>query len=151
MPFPDICESSISFACSPDVLRTVYHSGNVRQRKLRQNRDDTFTVAYEVTTTQLDEFETFIGTINNGADSFTGPYYDGADHAGTCEIIGGEYNVSYIAKDLWSLSYKFEVKDRDFTDAENVYDIVNAYSGFENTGNVFEALAILINENELNA
>ncbi|MFW0776363.1 MAG: hypothetical protein ACN2B6_01405 [Rickettsiales bacterium] len=150
MPFPDICESSISYGSEPDIVRTVYHSSNTRQRFIRKKRDDVFNVTYEVTSTELAEFESFITTeISNGADEFTGNYYDGAEHTGTLQIINGEYNVSYIAQDYWSLSYSFEVKDRDLSDAESVYDFVNAAGGFENLSPLFNALEDLVNNNTL--
>ena len=150
MPFPDICESSISYGSEPEIKRTVYHTSNTRQRYLRKKRDDMFDVTYQVNSTELGEFEDFITTeINNGADTFTGPYYDGADHEGTLQIINGEYGVSYIAQDIWSLSYTFEVKDRDLTDAESVYELVNGNGGFDGLLDMFNALEDLVNNNEL--
>jgi hypothetical protein len=154
MPFPDICPSSISYGSSPEVKRTVYHTQNTRQRFLRQKRDDVFEVSYQVDNNELSDFETFITTeIDNGALTFTGPYYDGAEHEGTCEIIDGTYSVSYIAQDVWSLSYSFEVKDRDLTDAQNLYELINViageYAGPEEVFNVFDALSQLVNNNKL--
>lgn len=150
MPFPDICESSISYGNNPDVTRTVYHSSNTRQRFLRQKRDDRFNVSYEVTDSELSAFEAFITTeISNGADAFTGPYYDGANHTGTIEIINGEYNVNYLDSGNWSLSYSFEVKDRDLTDAEAVYDLVNGAGGPDDLPALFNALEDLVNNNTL--
>jgi hypothetical protein len=154
MPFPDICPSAISYGCSPEVKRTTYYTQNTRQRFLRQKRDDVFSVSYEVADDELGDFETFItAEIDNGASTFTGPYYDGAEHVGTCEILEGAYSVSYIAQDIWSLSYSFEVKDRDLTDAQNLYELINdladEYSGPEEVFNVFGALAQLVNNNKL--
>ncbi len=154
MPFPDICESSISYGNNPEVTRTVYHSSNTRQRFLRQKRDDRFNVSYEVTDAELSAFETFITTeINNGADTFTGPYYDGMEHTGTIEIINGEYNVNYLDSGNWSLSYSFEVKDRDLTDAQNLYESINDLADElgtpEEIFNLFDALSNLVNNNRL--
>jgi hypothetical protein len=152
MPFPDICESSISYALSPEIKRTVFHSSSTRQRFLRQKKTDVFNVSYEVTSSELGDFETFITTeIDNGADTFTGPYYDGADHTGTIEILSGRYSVSYIAEDLWSLSYSFEVKDRDLSDAQNIYELVEEYAGFDELSPLFSALEDLVNNNRLSA
>lgn len=154
MPFPDICESSISYGSEPAIKRTTFHSKNTRQRLLRQKRDDMFSVSFQVTSTELGEFETFITTeIENGADTFTGPYYDGMEQTGTLQIIDGQYSISYLSNDYWSLSYQFEVKGRDLSEQQNIYELVNEladeYTGPEEVFSVFDALSQLVNNNKL--
>lgn len=154
MPFPNICESSISYSSKPAVKRTVYHSKNTRQRFLRQKRDDEYRVSFQVTSTELGEFEDFmVNDIDNGANTFIGSYYDGMEQTGTLEIIEGKYSVSYIAENYWSLSYAFEVKGRDLSEQQNLYELVNElaneYTGPEEVFNVFDALSQLVNNNKL--
>lgn len=151
MAYPDLCYSSISYNVTPSVIRTSYHTRNSRQRMLLVNRDDVFDVSARVTSTVLGEFETFItDEINNGADTFEGVYYDGdVERTGTLLIPNGEYEVSYVAPDIWDLSFTFEVQERDMEDAQNIYEVVNEYDGFDGLSEVLSALAITVNENTL--
>lgn len=151
MAYPDLCYSSISYNVAPSVKRTPYHTRNSRQRMLLVNRDDVFDVSARVTSTVLGEFETFItDEINNGADTFEGTYYDGdVERTGTLLIPNGEYEVSYVAPDIWDLSFTFEVQERDMTDSQNIYEVVNEYDGFDELSEVLSALAITVNENTL--
>ena len=155
MPFPsDMCESSISYESSQEIKRTVYHSKNTRQRFLRQNRNDNFSVSYQVSSSKLSEFESFIvDDISLGADTFQGPYFDGVEQTGTLEIINGRYNVRYVAQDLWDLSYSFQVKDRDFTEAQTLYEMINDLADEigdpEDVFDLFNALSSLVNNNKL--
>lgn len=152
MPFPDLCYSSISYSVSPEIERTTYSTQNTRQRFLRKKRDDRYSVSVELDSSDLSLFESFVTTeIENGALSFSGPYYDGSERIGNLEIVDGVYDVSYSAPDWWRLSYSFDVKDRDMTDALNIYEIVNEYLGFNETYDAFNALENLVNNNELNA
>lgn len=152
MAFPDLCYSSINYTINPEIKRTEYHSKNTRQRFLRPKRDDLYQVSVQLDTAGLNSFEAFmVDEANNGADEFQGPYYDGLDRTGTLQIIRGQYQVNYLAKDWWNLSYSFEVKDRDLTDAENIYDFINDYGGFDGLSALFDALEQLVNYNELNA
>ena len=152
MAFPDLCYSSISYTINPEIKRTVYHSRNTRQRYLRAKRDDRYRINIQLDTDDLNLFEAFVvDEINNGADEFQGPYYDGLDRTGTLQILNGQYEINYLAKDWWNLSYSFEIKDRDLTDAENIYNFVNDYGGFDGLSVLFDALEQLVNFNELNA
>lgn len=154
MPFPDICETSISWSSGAEVQRTVFHSQNVRQRYLSQKRDDVFSVTYELTDSELAEFEAFYADeINNGADTFSGPYYDGEERTGTIEILNGEYSYNYIFPGLWNVTYEFEVKDRDLSDAQALYEgIESLESGVGSEQDLYDlmvATAQAVNNNRL--
>lgn len=152
MPFPDLCYSSISYRVQPEIERTVFHSKNTRQRYLRQRHEPRYSVSVQLDSTKLGEFESFVtDEISNGADEFTGPYFDGLEQSGTLQIVDGKYSVSYLAPNWWNLSYSFDVKDRNMDDAECIYDLVNDHGGFEqlqwmlDTYGGFEGVALLFN------
>ena len=149
--FPDICYYSTSFAVAPEVVRTQYHSFNTRQRQLWKKRDDLFSVTLRLDTVDFNTLDSFIiNDLNNGADEFTGPYYDSdVESTGTLQIVDGTYSASLLAPDVWEISYTFEVKNRDMTDADSVYDLVNGNGGFDGLNDLFNALEILVNENIL--
>ena len=163
MPFPDLCYSSISYRVQPEINRTVYHSKNTRQRRLRQRHEPRYNVSIQLDSSQLSQFESFVtGEISNGADEFTGPYFDGFEQTGTLQIVNGDYSVTYLANDWWSLSYSFEVKDRDMSTAECIYELVNdqggfqalqwmldTYGGFDGIALLFDAIEDCVNNNTL--
>lgn len=151
--FPNLCYYSIGFGVQPEVIRTQYSSSNTRQRYMWKKRDDVFNVTLRLDTTDFTTLDNFIiNDLNNGADTFTGPYYDSdVEKTGTLEIINGSYSANLLQPDLWEVSYSFEVKDRDMTDAEAVYGMITDNGGFDGLGDIFNALAIAVNENNLNA
>lgn len=145
-------EDDYGWSSSPDTLRSEYASNNTRQRKLRKKRDDLFTVSLRLDDTELGTFETFVlTTINNGADTFTGPYFvnDSGEYTGTLEILNGVYDVKYEANDQWFVSFQFEVKDRDLTEEQNIYEVVNALSGFTGLYDLIAATEDAVNNNNL--
>lgn len=151
--FPDLCysRSGYGYKVSPLVVRTEYASSNTRQRLMRDSRDDAFTVSLRASGAELAEFETFVlDTLNNGADTFDGPYYTSdAESTGTLEISNGEYAVDYLAPDIFDISYIFEVKDRSLEDEQAIYELVNGFGGFDGLIELFDQLAITVNENTL--
>lgn len=151
--FPDLCYYSIDFGVQPEVTRTQYSSSNTRQRYLWKKRDDVFNVTLRLDTTDFTALDSFIiDDLNNGADTFTGPYYDSdVERTGTLQIINGSYSANLLFPDVWEVSYSFEVKNRSMDDAGAIYDVVNDNGGLEGLGDIFNALAIAVNENELEA
>lgn len=144
-------EDGYSWEVTPDVTRTQYASNNTRQRKLRKNRDDTFTVSMRLDETELATFEEFVlTTLNNGADEYTGPYYTSdVLYTGTLQIVNGEYSVTYLTADYWQVSFKFEVKDRSMTEEAAAYALVNSYSGFAGLYDIIQATEDAVNNNNL--
>ena len=151
--FPDLCysESGYGWQVKPMVARTEFSSRNTRQRMIMKDRDDLFSVTLKLTNDQLSVFETFVLiTLNNGADTFTGPYWvSDVEKSGTLEIENGQYTVSYLAPDYWEVSYNVYVKDRSLTDEESIYDLVNAMSGFSNMYDIIQATENAVNNNSL--
>jgi hypothetical protein len=144
-------ESSYSWESMPVTSHTRFASENTRQRKLRKKRDDMFSVTLTVDATQLDTFETFVlTTLNNGADTYTGPYFvSDSEYTGTLQIINGEYTVRYLSENYWEVSYQFEVKDRSTTEEGNIYGLVNEYSGFTGLYDIIAATEDAVNNNNL--
>lgn len=135
----------------PVVQRTEFSSGNTRQRLVMLNRDDLFTATLQCDETQLAVFETFVlDTLNNGADTYTGPYYvSDTEYTGTIEIVDGQYSVEYLAEDLWSVQFSFYVKERDLTNEELLYELVNELSGFNGLYELIPVTEDAVNNNNL--
>ena len=151
--FPDLDYSeAYSYEISPDVLRTGFASLNSRQRLVIQSRNDLFNVSLKLTDSELSQFEGFvIVDLENGALTYDGPYFTGdVEKTGTLQIVDGLYSVNYLAVDYWEVSFQYELKDRDLTDEEGIYNLVNAFSGFNDTCQVFRALENAVNNNNLN-
>ena len=151
--FPDLCysESGYGWQVTPTVTRTEFSSKNTRQRMIIKNRDDLFSVTLKLTNDQLSVFETFVLiTLNNGADTFTGPYWvSDVEKSGTLEIENGQYSVSYLTPNYWEVSYNVYVKDRDLTDEGEIYDLVNGMSGFSSMYDIIQATEDAVNNNSL--
>lgn len=140
-----------SFEISPEVVRTQYHTGRARQRKHFEKRDDVFNVTLSLTNAELDTFENFVTSdLENGSLTYTGPYYTSdVQYSGTLEIIRGEYSFRLVPPDRWEVSFRMELKDRDMTEEDNIYALINSLSTFENAYNIFDALEDMVNNNNL--
>lgn len=150
--FPDLeYNQDYSFQFSPTMVRTEFSSKNTRQRLLYGNPDDLFKVKIRGDSTDLGSFETFVlTTLNNGADTYNGPYYvDDIERTGTLEILNGDYEVKYIHSDYWEMSYTFSLKDRDLTDMQNIYEMVNDQGGFNEYYDLIQATEDAVNFNNL--
>lgn len=136
-----------SYEVSPDVSRTQYFSGNSRQRKLIENRDDVFSVSLFLSDSELSEFESFIDIdLDGGALTFSGPYYTmSSEQIGELQIINGAYSAENIQNQVWQVSYQFRIFDRDLTAEQSIYDIVSDQGSFDSAKNIFDALADLAN------
>ena len=152
--FPDLDYSQgYRYEINPDVLRTEYASRNSRQRFIIQNHDDLFTVSMKLDNADLSTFEDFVtDDLLNGSLTYDGPYFAGnVEKTGTLQIVDGLYDVNYLTNDYWDVSFQYELKDRDLTDEEGIYDLVNAFTDFDEVYAVFKALENMVNNNELNA
>lgn len=150
--FPDInYNQDYSFSFRPDVLRTEFSTKNTRQRLLFDNPDDLINIKIRANSADLATFEEFVlNTLDNGADTFNGPYYaSDAEKTGTLEIVNGEYEVSYVQPDWWEIKYTAALKDRDLTDEENIYEMVQDQGGFDTYYDLIQATEDAINFNNL--
>lgn len=144
-------ETSYSYDVAPAVYRTEYAGKNTRQRKIYKKRDDIFSVSLRLSSADLLTFENFVkDDINNGGDSFSAPYYTSdVELIGDAYLVNGQYSVNYIAPDVWDVSYSMQVIERDMTDAQNIYEVVEELSGFDNVSAIFDVLENMINNNNL--
>jgi hypothetical protein len=106
---------SYSYSFEPQKIRNTYTTKNTRQRIRFENPDIIFSVSEKLTQAEFESFETYVNeTLNNGADSFSGNYWDGAGETqATISIVNGDYEFTYIAPNLIEVSYQIERKDRD--------------------------------------
>ena len=125
-------EEGYSWTANPGVSRAAFHSNNTRQRLVSNKRDDVFSVTVQTDSAGLLVFENFVkDDLNNGADTYDGPYYvSDVEKTGTLRIIEGTYQVNMQAVDIWTISFQFEVVGRDFTDEEAIVTFVNDLEGF---------------------
>jgi hypothetical protein len=140
-----------SFEVNPDVDRTQYHSGNSRQRKHFTKRDDLFNVRLILSDAELVTFEAFVtDDLDYGADTYTGPYFTSdVEYTGTLEMIEGNYNCSLVPPSSWEVTYQFELKDRDMTEEDLIYLVVEDLETISNTSAIMSALADMVNNNTL--
>ena len=132
----------------PVVVRTQYHTQRTRQRFMREKRDYVFTFTITASDAELVSFENFVkNDISNGVDTFDAPYYTSdLQKTGTFELIDGQYSIEMNFKGWWNISYEAELKNRDFTDEKNIYELVSEYDGFDDLYTVANLLAIIVNE-----
>lgn len=150
-PNLDYSTDGYGYSVNPEVIQTSYSSGNTRQRKLMQKRDDIFSVSLRLTNSELATFENFVqADIEGGGLTFDAPYFDGdVERTGTAYIVNGNYSVNYLQNDYWQVSYDMEIKNRDMTGAQSIYEFVNEYSGFDGAKSLVDALEDCVNNNNL--
>lgn len=117
----------------PIVSRTEMTSKNTRQRYIGKNRDMVFDITMQMSNADFVVWEDFVfNTLNNGADTFTAPYYtDETEKTGTFELLNGVYDPAYLNEDLWEITCKFELKDRDMTAEDAIKLAVDTAGSFE--------------------
>lgn len=151
--FPDLDYSfdGYGYSVEPNLIHTTFSSGNTRQRKINAKRDDIFNVSLRLIGSDLVAFETFVkADIEGGGLTYDAPYFDGdVERTGTAYVVNGNYSVNYLHNDYWQVSYDMEIKDRDMTGAQNIYEFVNEYSGFEGAKSLLDALEDCVNNNNL--
>jgi hypothetical protein len=134
-----------------EVVRTQFHTGNSRQRKLFENHDDRFSASLILSDSELETFESFVKTdLDYGASTYTGPYFTSdAEYTGTIEMVDGAYTADLVPPESWKVSFNFIVKDRDMTEENTIYDTVISLGSISNTYNVISALEDMVNNNTL--
>jgi hypothetical protein len=112
-----------SYSFEPEKINSDYTTGNRRQRVRFENPDMIFNVSENLTQADFDLFEVYVNdTLNNGADSFSGNYWDGAgETSATISIVNGEYSFQYIALNSIKVDYQIEVKDRSLDYGATLY------------------------------
>jgi hypothetical protein len=114
---------SYSYSFEPEKIRNTYTTKNTRQRIRFENPDVIFNVSEKLTQSEFELFETYVNeTLNNGADSFSGNYWDGAGETQTTiSIVNGDYQFTYISPNLIEVSYQIERKNRDLAYGGTLY------------------------------
>lgn len=140
-----------SYEVAPEVTRTQYYTGNARQRKHFQKRDDLFTIRLVLSNAELTTFENFVATdLENGSLTFDGPYFTSdIEYTGTLELVNGEYRVAYLTPDYWEVTYQCELKNRSMTNEDGVYSLIEGLGTFDAAYNIFDALEDMVNNNNL--
>lgn len=137
-----------TYTFGPDVNVSEYSDRNIRQRAKWDNRDTIFNVAELLTETTLGDFEYWVNeTLNGGVDSYTGAYWDAdVQKSATMEIVGGLYSFQYNSPNDIQVSYQIEVRDRDLTDAQNLYEY--AEGGGDLSPTFAQAIEDAVNNND---
>lgn len=131
MPFPNINYHTYAGTHSSDNNLTRQTSGVSRVRPITGRSEDFVDVTLILTASELGLFRVFfVDEINNGADTFFGPYWvGGVEKTGTLQIIGG-YNSTPLGGGNFQVSYSFRIVNRDLSSENSVYDAVIANGGF---------------------
>ena len=140
-----------SYSVTPDIVRSEFSTRNTRQRKRSENRDDIFSVSFDLSNSQLQDWEDFvIDEIDNGGDLFTAPFYTSdVENSGSFYLVGGQYDVSYISNNSWSVQCRLELKDRTLTEEQNIYELIEDYGTFPAMYSVLDALEDMANNSNL--
>jgi hypothetical protein len=92
----------------------------------------------------------FNETLSKGSLTDVMPYYNSeVEYTGTGQIVNGRYSTRLAHNDLWDFTYTMEIIDRDLTEEQNIYEVINALSGFESSKLFFDALENMVNNNAL--
>jgi hypothetical protein len=96
-------------------------------------------------------FEDFVtDDIDYGSLTYTGPYYTSdVEYTGTLEMIEGTYNCALVPPSSWEVTFQFELKDRDMTEEDTIYDVVEDLGTISNTSAIILALEDMVNNNTL--
>lgn len=150
--WPESLKYSVeSWSYSPTVLRTQYATNNTRQRQIIQDDDYLFNVSMSLNSDQLATFEEFVlNDLNQAADEYTGPYYTSdVEYTGTLQPTGDSYTANHLGVGHWNVSYSFNLKNRDMTNEDNAYALINEFGGFDTGLNeLMDALEIALNTSD---
>jgi hypothetical protein len=140
-----------SYEVAPQVTRTQFYTGNSRQRRVFKKRDDTFNIRMVLSDAELVTFESFVNTdLDNGSLTYTAPYYTSdVEYTGTMELVDGTYQADLVPPSSWAVSFSAELKDRDLTAEETIYDNIIAAGGFDEYWSLLDALENMVNNNNL--
>lgn len=131
------------------VLRSGV-KGYGAQRRVTDRRNDILSVALSLTAAEFTAFETFVQTdLNQGADQFTGPYYDGAGYqTGTVQLVGGSYTATWNGTHF-DVAAQLQVFGRTDPRQEDIAAALTYDTTIENLFTVFDALENAVNNNNL--
>jgi len=136
--------SSISYSVVPDIVRTRFDSKRSRQRAIRQNRNDIYSISLELTTDEFGQFESFIkDDLSNGQELITNyeiTHY--AEQFEDCYLVGGRYSATYSHhENTWNVDYQIKVINKSLDIHQAVYDAVEDAGGFDQASSVLALIA----------
>jgi hypothetical protein len=136
-----------SYSFEPDVLVTEYSTRNRRQRALYTKTETVFNVSERLNLSELANFEHWVNvTLSNGADEFTGSYWDGdIEKTASLRIVDGYYTFEHGSQNDVLVSYQIDLQYRDMTDAGNIYDLATQATFTSEYYNLFEKMVNLNN------
>lgn len=153
MTFPTVnfITQGYAWEFDPVYVRTQYSSMNSRQRKHMRKNNDVFSCRHVLTNSDTETMETYFNeTLSKGSLTDVMPYYNSeVEYTGTGQIVNGRYSTRLAHNDLWDFTYTMEIIDRDLTEEQNIYEAINALSGFESSKLFFDALENMVNNNAL--
>lgn len=121
-----------SYSFDPVTLSSEYATKNYRQRALYVNPDTIFNVTESLTASEFASFQAFVDGLDYGANSFTANYFDGGlERTATGYIVRGEYSYVYNSPNEIEVSYQLEIRNRDLTSGQTLYDIFVAGVPFD--------------------
>ena len=140
-----------SFDISHDLDRTVFYTGNTRQRKRWTKRDDLFNVRLVLSDSEFETFESFVeNDLDFGSATYTGPYFTSdVEYTGTLQIVDGTYNAQLIPPSSWAVAFQFEVKNRSMVEEDTIYSTVIGLGTIAETDALLDALEDMVNNNNL--
>lgn len=149
--WPSIPAWRVGVSLQVDPVLRSKQPGYRNQRRAFDRRNDVMSVQLLLTVAEFATFETFVQTtLNQGADQFTGPYYDGAGYnaAGTLQIVGGDYTATWDGS-FYTVSAQIQVFNRQDPEPEVPAFLYTIDYPISQWSPLMDALAILVNENDL--
>ena len=119
--------TGLSITVAPIMRSSV--GGFAGQRRAFDKRNDISAVALSLTAAEFAAFETFVQTdLHQGADQFTGPYFDGAGYrTGTIQLVGGNYTSIWNGSHF-DVSAQIQIFNRRDPDTDGLFLMVMGQS-----------------------
>jgi hypothetical protein len=134
-----------NYSFEPRSIVTEFSTRNRRQRSLYKKRNAIFNVSERLSLSGLAEFEDWVNdTLNGGADSFIGSYWDGdVERTDTMNIVNGYYTFDHRSENDITVSYQVEIQERSMDDAAIIYNTALNATFTSQYYNLFEKLVNL--------
>ena len=129
-------------------------SGYRVQRRAFDRRDDIMDASLSLTAAEFAAFETFVQTdLNQGADQFTGPYYDGDGYrTTTLQMVGGQYAPTWNGSHF-DVTAQVQIFNRRDSNAAFISELIDTGISLDYLSafgtDVFDALEDAVNNNNL--
>lgn len=133
----------------PPVDRSTL-PGLKSQRRAFERRNDIMQAQLLLDTAEFDVFEAFVqGDLNQGADAFTGPIYDGAGYRNaTLQLINGRYDPVWDGS-FYTVSAQVMIYNRRDPDPDILALIYPTDFPYDDWLGMLQALEICVNNNNL--